>query len=203
MNSKLFLEYLPWLRVPDYYFEMKRGLDGWDEDNISNGIEWGKRVTTAIPRSASLLLQNAPAPIQSLFSDYSLKNLSFIGGITFWSEPTKLDQGWGFADISEVNIVVAPSGTVEAYGAHPIRGMPGAIDCLGVLAKDLESFLEALFCSQFNQSTFLRGSPDQNSIQYEKTVLVAKHCALIAGGFEYYDFWAGLLGLPPADAVPE
>lgn len=203
MNVKLFLAYLPWLRVPDYYYEMKRGLEGWDEENISNGIAWGKKDTTPIKRIAPLELLDAPVSIQLLFSESNLKNLIFIGGIAFWADPLKLEQGWGFADMSEVNLVVAPSGMVEAFDAHPIRDMPGALDCLGVLAKDLESFLEALFCAQFNQSTFLRGVPDENPIQYEKTVLVAKHCALIAGGYEYYDFWAGLLGLPPTDTVPE
>jgi len=149
------------------------------------------------------VLPEAPVPIQLLYSENNLKNLRFIGGLSFWADPIKFEEGWGFADLSEVNLVVASSGAVEAYNAHPIRGMPGSTDCLGVLAKDLESFLEALFCAQFNQITFLLGSPDKNTIQYEKTVLVAKHCALIAGGYEYYDFWAGLLGLPPTDTVPE
>lgn len=203
MNIKLFLEYLPWLRVPDYYYEMKRGTEGWDEENISNGIAWGKSNTTPLKRSSPLALLDAPEAIRMLYSEHDLRNQNFIGGVFFWSEPKPLEQGWGFADMSEVNLVVAPSGTVEAYNAHPIRGMPGATDCLGMLAKNLESFLEALFCAEFNQSTFLRGSPDENPIQYEKTVLVAKHCALIAGGYEYYDFWAGLLGLPPVDTMPE
>ena len=122
---------------------------------------------------------------------------------SFWSEPKKLEQGWAFADMSEVNIVVAPSGRVEAYNAHPIRGMPGATDCLGVLAKDLESYLEALFYAQFNATHFISGFPDEDPILYQKTVLVAKHCALMAGGYEYYDFWAGILGLPFSETVPE
>jgi hypothetical protein len=195
MDAELFLEYLPWLRQPKYLSKML-GLS-------SNYDEWLVKDTTPVRRVHAIKLVDAPTSIQVLFSENSLENLRFINGISFWSEPKQLDQGWGFADMSEVNLVVAPSGLVEAYNAHPIRDMPGATDCLGVLAKDLESFLEALFCAQFNQSTFLRGSPDENPIQHEKTVLVAKHCALIAGGYEYYDFWAGLLGLPPTETVPE
>lgn len=202
MNIKLFLEYLPWLRVPEYYYEMKRSQEGWDEENISNSIAWGKRDTTPLKRKSALLLVGAPESVRNLYSEHDLRNQNFIGGMSFWSEPKQLEQGWGFADMSEVNLVVAPSGRIQAYAAHPIRGMPGAADCLGVLAKDLESFLEALFCTQFNQTHFLRGSPEDSDEQYEKTVLVAKHCALIAGGYEYYDFWAGLLGLPPTDTVP-
>jgi hypothetical protein len=203
MDVKLFLEYLPWLRKPDYYYEMKRGIEGWDEENISNGIAWGQRNTTPIKRSSLLALLDAPAPIQLLYSAHDLRNQNFVGGTFFWSEPKKLDQGWGFADMSEVNLVVAPLGQVEAYAAHPIRGMPGATDCLGILAKDLESYLEALFCAGFNKTHFISGFPNENPILFEKTVLVAKHCALIAGGYEYYDFWAGLLGLPPTETVPD
>lgn len=203
MDIKLFLEYLPWLRKPDYYYEMKRGQEGWDEENISNGIAWGKKNTTPVKRSASLALLEAPVSIRMLYSEHDLRNQNFIGGTFFWSEPKKLEQGWGFADMSEVNLVVAPSGQIEAYAAHPIRGMPGATDRLGVLAKDLESYLEALLCAGFNKTHFISGFPDEDPILLKKTVLVAKHCSLIAGGYEYYDFWAGLLGLPPRDTLPE
>jgi hypothetical protein len=203
MDIKLFLEYLPWLRKPDYYYEMKRGIEGWDEENISGAIRRENKDATPIKRKTPLVLPDAPAPIQMLYSEHDLRNQNFIGGTFFWSEPKKLDQGWGFADMSEVNIVVAPSGQVEAYAAHPIRGMPGATDCLGILAKDLESYLEALFCAGFNKTHFISGFPDENPILLEKTVLVAKHCALIAGGYEYYDFWAGLLGLPPTETIPD
>lgn len=203
MDTKLFLEYLPWLRKPDYYYEMKRGQEGWDEENISNGIAWGKKDTTPLKRDMPLALLDAPESVRTLYSEHDLKNLNFIGPTYFWSEPKKLEQAWGFADMSEVNLVVAPSGKIEAYAAHPIRDMPDATDCLGVLAKDLESYLEALLCAGFNKTHFISGFPDENPILLEKTVLVAKHCALIAGGYEYYDFWAGLLGLPPTDTVPE
>jgi hypothetical protein len=81
--------------------------------------------------------------------------------------------------------------------------MPGATDCLGVLANDLESYLEAMLHGQMNATHFISGFPDEDPILFEKTVLVAKHCALIAGGYEYYDFWAGILGLPPTEDVPE
>ena len=193
MDAKLFLEYLPWLRQPTYLSKML-GLS-------ANYDEWLIKDTTPVRRTNPIKLLDAPTSIQMLFAENSLENLHFINGISFWSEPKPLEQGWGFADMSEVNLVVAPSGTVEAYNAHPIRGMPGATNCLDVLAKDLESFLEALFCAQFNQSTFLRGSPDENSIQYEKTVLVAKHCALIAGGYEYYGFWAGWFGVAVENGI--
>jgi hypothetical protein len=195
MDTQLFLEYLPWLRQPKYLSKIL-GLS-------SNYDEWLVKDTTPVRRVNAIKLPDAPTSLQVLFAENSLENLRFINGISFWSEPKKLEQGWGFADMSEVNLVVAPSGKIEAYNAHPIRGMPGATDCLSVLAKDLECYLEALFYAQFNQSHFLRGFPDQDPVQYEKTVLVAKFCALIAGGDDYYNFWAGLLGLPPTDTAPE
>ena len=195
MDIKLFLEYLPWLREPKY-LSMMLGLS---PDYYESGI----KGTTPIKRKETLEFLDAPPSIQVLYSENDLRNLNFIGGTFFWSEPKKLDQGWGFADMSEVNLVVAPSGQVEAYAAHPIRGMPGATDCLGILAKDLESYLEALFCAGFNKTHFISGFPDENPTLLEKTVLVAKHCTLIAGGYEYYDFWAGLLGLPPTETIPD
>ena len=164
MDAKLFLEYLPWLRQPTYLSKML-GLS-------ANYDEWLIKDTTPVRRTNPIKLLDAPTSIQMLFAENSLENLHFINGISFWSEPKPLEQGWGFADMSEVNLVVAPSGTVEAYNAHPIRGMPGATNCLDVLAKDLESFLEALFCAQFNQSTFLRGSPDKNSSSMKKQCLL-------------------------------
>lgn len=203
MDAKLFLAYLPWLQKPNYYYEMKRSIEGWDEENISNGIAWGKLNATPLERSTPLGLLEAPESIRKLYSEHDLSNQNFIGGTSFWADPRKLDQGWGFADMSEVNLVVVPSGAVEAYTAHPIRGMLGATDCLGVLSKNLESYLEALFCAGFNKTHLISGFPEEDLILFEKTVLVAKHCALIAGGYEYYDFWAGLLGLPPTDTVPE
>ncbi|WP_310611365.1 hypothetical protein [Limnohabitans sp.] len=195
MDVQLFLEYLPWLRSPKY-FSTKLGLS-------SNYDDWLVKDTTPIKRAVPLILNDAPESVQKLYSENDLKNLNFIGGTFFWSEPKKLEQGWGFADMSEVNLVVAPSGCIEAYAAHPIRGMPGATDCLGVLAKDLESYLEALLCAGFNKTHFISGFPDEDSILFQKTVHVAKLCSLIAGGYEYYNFWAGLLGLPPTDTVPE
>jgi len=203
MDVKLFLAYLPWLQKPDYYYEMKRGIEGWDDENISNGIAWGRLKSKPLERSSPLGLLEAPVSIRNLYSEYDLGNQNFLGGTSFWAEPRKLDQGWGFADMSEVNLVVAPSGAVEAYNAYPILGMPGSTDCLGVLAKDLESYLEALFCAGFNKTHLISGFPDESPVLFEKTILVAKHCALIAGGYQYYDFWAGLLGLPPTDTVPE
>lgn len=202
MNIRLFLEYLPWLRRPDYYYQSKNEADGWDADEIAKAIAWSKKDTTPLKRASPLNFLGAPPSIQSLYAENNLSNVELLSTF-FWSEPKKLDQGWGFADMSEVNIVVAPSGRIEAYNAHPIRGMPGATDCLGALAKDLESYLEGLFYAQFNKTHFISGFPDENPVLYEKTVLVAKHCALIAGGYEYYDFWAGILGLPPSASVPE
>jgi hypothetical protein len=203
MDIKLFIQYLPWLRVPDYYYEMRRSIEGWDEENISGAILREKKDTIPLKRSRPLTLLDAPDSIRRLYSEYDLRNQNFVGGIFFWSEPKQTEQGWAFADMSEVNLVVAPSGIIEAYAAYPIRDMPGANDCLGTLARDLESFLEALFCAGFNKTHLISGFPDEDPILFEKTVLVAKHCSLIAGGYDYYDFWAGLLGLPPTDMVPE
>ena len=195
MDSKLFLEYLPWLREPAYRLE----LDGLSSGDYAKRVE---KITTPKLRSAAIQLPGVPIELQKLYFNHDLHNIELLSTF-FWSEPKRLEQGWGFADMSEVNIVVAPSGQIEAYNAHPIRGMPGATDCLGLLAKDLESYLEALFCGQLNKTHFIHGFPDEDPILFQKTVLVAKHCSLIAGGYEYYDFWAGLLGLPPTDTVPE
>jgi hypothetical protein len=202
MDVKLFIEYLPWLRKPKYYYTSKGGLDGWDKDEIEKALAWRIENTTPIKRAAVLSLPDAPAELQALFAEHDLSSIDMLW-TTFWSEPKRLSEGWGFADMSETNIVVAPSGRIEAYNAHPIRGMPGATDCLGMLAEDLESYLEAMLYGQMNATHFISGDPNEDPILYQKTVLVAKHCALIAGGYEYYDFWAGVLGLPRTEKVPE
>lgn len=195
MDTKLFLEYLPWLREPAYRLE----LDGLSGGDYAKRIE---KITTPTLRNVAIELLGVPIELQNLYVNHDLHNIELLSTF-FWSEPKRLEQGWGFADMSEVNIVVSPAGRVEAYNAHPIRGMPGAIDCLGVLATDLESYLEALFYGQFNKTHFIPGFPDEDPSLFQKTVLVAKHCSLIAGGYEYYDFWAGLLGLPTTDEIPE
>ena len=196
MDAKLFLAYLPWLRAPEYkIFQL-----GLINTNYSKQLE---KDTTPLKRAEPIHLEDAPSNIQSLFSEYSLQNLRFLNGTNFWPEPQRLEQGWGFADMSEVNLVVAADGKVEAYWAHPIKDIPGSTDCICALANSLEGYLEALFCAQFNTDTFIRGFPDEDPIRFKKTILVAKQCALIAGGYEYYDFWAGLLGLPHTDTIPE
>lgn len=194
MNPKIFISYLPWLLEPHEKLESQNLLGDYEETC--------KKRKTPIRRTVEFTLPALPKELQELFGVHDLGNIHMLW-TSFWSEPKKLEQGWAFADMSEVNIVVAPSGRVEAYNAHPIRGMPGATDCLGVLAKDLESYLEALFYAQFNATHFISGFPDEDPILYQKTVLVAKHCALMAGGYEYYDFWAGILGLPFSETVPE
>jgi hypothetical protein len=194
MNTILFLEYLPWLREPKYKI-LGMGLSADYE-------KWALEETTPVLRDIELAIPDAPDSLQKLYANHDLRNIELLSTF-FWSEPKQLEQGWGFADMSEINIVVAPSSRIEAYNAHPIRGMPGATDCLGVLAVNLEAYLEALFYGQFNKTHFISGFPDESPTLYQKTVLVAKHCSLIAGGYEYYDFWAGLLGLPPTDTVPE
>ena len=161
------------------------------------------KLTSPIKRSSPLTWPDCPSNLQRLFADDDLRNLNFIGGTFFWSAPQKLEQGWGFADMSEVNLVVAADGKVEAYWAHPIKDIPGSTDCICALANSLEGYLEALFCAQFQRLVFIRGFPDEDPVRFKKTVLVAKQCALIAGGYEYYDFWAGLLGLPDTDTIPE
>ncbi|GAB1433977.1 hypothetical protein MASR2M32_01850 [Sphaerotilus sulfidivorans] len=203
MNANLFVEYLPWLRSPRYYYALKEIQEGWTKDDVEDALQYAVERTSPIERGNSSFSEDIPSELRDLYGGRSLEKISLIGGISFWSEPKKLNQGWGFADMSEVNFVVAPAGRIEAFAANPIRGMPGATDCLGVLAKDLGSCLEALLYAQLNRSHFLRGFPDENPILFERTVLVAKHCALIAGGYEYYDFWAGIMGLPPEKAEPQ
>jgi hypothetical protein len=201
MDIKLFPRYLPWLMLPEYWYTSKLNTPGWSEQDVREYIDRHKSQFNLRQKSTQPNLQDAPSNLQDLFSEYDLSKLNMMWTF-FWDAPKKIEQGWGFADMSEVNIVVAQSGRVEAYAAHPIRDMPGATDCLGILAKDLESYLEALFYAQFNKIHFISGFPDEDPILLKKTVLVAKLCALIAGGDEYYEFWAGLLGLPPSTAVP-
>jgi len=202
MDPILFAEYRPWLKKPSYYYTSKSEKKEWSDSEVADVLA-GQETDYAVPtRKVAVNLDDAPRQLQRLFSGYDLSKVCMLW-TNFWSEPRQLEQGWGFADMSEVNIVIAPSGRIEAYNAYPIRDMPGQTDCLGVLAKDLESYLEALFYGQFNATHFIPGFPDEDPILLEKTVLVAKHCALIAGGYEYYDFWAGLLGLPPTEKVPE
>lgn len=200
MDAKLFVEFLPWLRAPRYYYELKESQEGWTNSDVEDAFQYAIERTSPIAKGNSNFPEDIPSGLRDLYNGHSLERVSLIGGIVFLSEPEKLAQGWGFANMSEVNLVVAPTGRVEAFAAYPIRNMPGATDCIGVLAKDLESYLEALFYAQFNRSHFLRGFPDESPIVLEKTILVAKHCTLIAGGYEYYDFWAGILGLPPDNA---
>ncbi len=194
MDVKLFLEYLPWLREPHGKLEASGLLGDYEKTNIKR--------TTPSKRLQRFNPPELPQSLGELYADYNLESLHMLW-TSFWAEPKQLEQGWGFADMSEVNIVVAPSGKIEAYQAHPVRGMPGATDCLGVLAKDLESYLEALFYAQFNKVHFISGFPDEDPILYKKTVLVAKHCALIAGGEEYYPIWASIIGLPPTDTAAQ
>jgi len=202
MDVKFFPRYLPWLQEPECAFTSKLGIAGWTEQDVKEGLERQKAKFNLAPRTGTPQLQDAPSNLQNLFSEFDLSRLNMMWTF-FWDAPKKMEQGWGFADMSEVNIVVAPSGQIEAYNAHPIRGMPGANDHLGVLAKDLESYLEALFYAQFNKIHFISGFPDEDPILLKKTVLVAKFCALTAGGDEYYPFWSRLLGLPPSQKAPE
>ncbi|WP_130466397.1 hypothetical protein [Corticibacter populi] len=159
--------------------------------------------TTPTQRESLLSLAGLPEPLQLLFEDYDLSPIHMLW-TSFWSEPKKLAEGWGFADMSEVNIIMAPEGQIEAYNAHPIRAIHGASHFLGCLAKDLESYLEALLYGAFNAHHFISGDPEGGDpVLREKTILVAKNCALMAGGYEYYDFWAETLGLAPSEYVPE
>jgi hypothetical protein len=200
MDIKLFPRYLPWLLLPEFWYMSKLDTPGWSKEDVREYIERHKKQFNPPQKPTHPQLQDAPSNLQDLFSEFDLSKLNMMWTF-FWDAPKKMEQGWGFADMSEVNIVVAPSGRVEAYAAHPIRGMPGSTDRLGLLAQDLESYLEALFYAQFNKIHFISGFPDEDPILLKKTVLVAQFCALIAGGDEYYDFWAGLLGLPPSNTV--
>ncbi len=198
MDPKLFTEYLPWLKKPHFFYSSKLRGSNWIEENVDSAISRDNKEYGLHMNNRDIDLSQCPASLQRLYAEYDLRHVIMLW-TTFWPEPKKLDQGWGFADMSEVNIVVSASDQIEAYAAHPIRGMPGATDCLGVLAKNLELYLEALFCGAMNAHHFISGFPDEDPVLFEKTTLVAKHCALIAGGDEYYPFWAGVLGLPPPD----
>jgi hypothetical protein len=184
MDIKLFPRYLPWLLLPEFWYMSKLDTPGWSKEDVREYIERHKKQFNPPQKPTHPQLQDAPSNLQDLFSEFDLSKLNMMWTF-FWDAPKKMEQGWGFADMSEVNIVVAPSGRVEAYAAHPIRGMPGSTDRLGLLAQDLESYLEALFYAQFNKIHFIAGFPDEDPILLKKTVLVAQFCALIAGGDEY------------------
>ena len=186
MDAKLFLAYLPWLREPDYSIE----LNGLDAGYAQTLMEY----TTPIPRLTPLRLANAPKQIQALYVDTDLSKIHMLW-TRFLIEPKLLPQGWHFAQMDETLIVMANgSGRVEAYEEHPIRAIYGESHFLGVLAKDVDSYLEALLCGALNVMHFSPGFADQPGVK-EKLEPIAKLCSAIAGGDEYYDFWAGLLGL--------
>jgi hypothetical protein len=190
MDPKLFLEYLPWLRKPDLLCR-RRGYEP----------EYPDAYTSPKPRAAPMDLTDAPAAVRELYADHDLTNVHMLW-TSFLKEPKRVQQGWHIAQMSETMIVVAEgTGRIEAYTQYPIPGMPGGADCLGLLARDLESYLEALLCGQMNKAHFAPGFPDEDPVLRAKTEHIARLCSLIAGGDEYYDFWAGVLGLPPPKPV--
>lgn len=189
MDVKLFLEYLPWLRKPRRYSELKNlGVD-YDEVLVCD--------TTPKPRTSPLDLSEAPDAIQALYGEFDLSSIHMLW-TSFHDKPKKVQEGWVFADMSETIIVMVPSGRIEAYNAHPIRAIHGDSQFLGALAKDMESYLEALLCGAMNKEHFSPGFADEDPFVKAKLEPIAQLCTVIAGGEEYYDFWAGLLGLPPA-----
>lgn len=185
MNVKLFFEYLPWLKMPDYYGVLKGLGDDFPEDE--------KRRTTPLIRKKVLDLSQAPVQIQNLYAEYDLSNIHMLW-TSFLPEPNQVKEGWHFAQMSEAMIVMTPQGRIEAYNEHPIRAIHGDSQFLGDLAKDMESYLEALLCGAMTKMHFAPGFADQPGVK-EKLEPLAKLCAAIAGGDEYYDFWAGVLGL--------
>lgn len=185
MDVKLFFEYLPWLRKPERYSELK-GLDASYAESITHN-------TTPIPRTVPLNLLQAPIQVQTLYTDYDLSNIHMLW-TSFLPEPNQVKEGWHFAQMSEAMIVMTPQGRIEAYNEHPIRAIHGDSQFLGDLAKDMESYLEALLCGAMTGMHFVPGFADQPGVK-EKLEPLAKLCAAIAGGDEYYDFWAGVLGL--------
>lgn len=194
MYAKLFLDYLFLLRKPESFFLEKNGIDGWDKQQIADAISTQVKRTTPIIRDKSLDTKGMPDDLVRLYGNHDLGNIHMLW-TSFWSEPKKLKEGWGFADMSETNIVLVPDGRIEAYNAYPIRAIHGESQFQGALAQDLDSYLEAMLYGAMNTHHFISGFPDANPILFEKTVLVAKICALMAGGDEYYDFWAETLGL--------
>ena len=195
MEAKLFIQYLPWLREPKYAIK-NRGL------NADKYYEMELRDTTPIKRSVPLEIMDFPLELHDLFGEYDMSPIYMLW-TSFWEKPRRLIEGWGFADMSEVNIVLTPSGKIEAYNAYPIKEINGESQFLDCLADNLESYLGAMMYGQLNKSHFISGFPDEDPILYKKTELVARHCALIAGGDKYYEFWAGILGLPPDEEINE
>jgi len=174
---------------------------GWSDMDVAAAMADQLRSTTPKKRESALDLPQAPENLKRMYRDHELGELQMLWTY-FWDTPRELSEGWGFADMSETNIVLTPSGRVEAYNAHPIQALHGDSHFLGALAISLECFLEAMLFGQMSKTHFVPGFPDEDSLLHEKTVLIAKHCSLIAGGYEYYDFWAGILGLPPMEGIP-
>jgi hypothetical protein len=191
MDIKLFLESLPLLRHPAYYGV----LNGLGDDFV----KWEEKDTTPLNRASALDLSTAPAEIQTLYTEYDLSNIHMLW-TSFLSEPRQLKEGWCFADLGEALfdgvaagrvLVMTPQGRIEAYTEPLLRSMERWY--LGSVAKDMESYLEAILCAQMNKSHFASGFCDNPAVR-AKVEPIAKLCTVIAGGDEYHEFWSGLLG---------
>jgi hypothetical protein len=157
-------------------------------------LEWQIRDTTPSLRPEPLALDvDTPIEIIELFKNQDLSCVNMLW-TSFLEKPNRVLEGWHFATMSETMIVQTPLGSIEAYNLHPIFAIHGDSQFLGALAKDMESYLEALLCGAMIGKHFSPGFADEPGVK-EKLEPIAKLCSVIAGGDEYYDFWAGLLGL--------
>ncbi|KAA0889984.1 hypothetical protein [Pusillimonas sp. ANT_WB101] len=185
MNAKLFFSYLPWLRLPKEVI-LQRGLEeDYDEEQI---VE-----TSPFKRPQPLPLDGAPGEILELFQNYDLSRINMLWTI-FLPEPKKVLEGWQFATMSEARLVLVPSGRIEAYNDHPIKAIHGDSEYLGALAESMDAYLDAMICGAMIGKHFAPGFADDPGVK-EKLEPVVQLCTVLAGGPEYEDFWAGVLGL--------
>ncbi|TEA79591.1 hypothetical protein [Allopusillimonas ginsengisoli] len=89
------------------------------------------------------------------------------------------------------------SGRIEAFGDCSAEITDGDQCFAGPLAVSMEAYLEALFCGTLFRRHFATGFSDQPQTR-QKLEPVVQLCANLAGGKEYQNLWARILGLGPA-----
>ncbi|KAA0889985.1 hypothetical protein [Pusillimonas sp. ANT_WB101] len=185
MNAEKFLSYLPWLRLPKEVISQKELDEEFDHQQIIS--------TTPINRSELLFLDNAPDDISALFRSYDLSTINMLW-TTFLSEPTKIPEGWHFANMPRARIVRVPSGRIESYFYHPDKALNAEAKFLDAIAKNMDAYLEALICGAMARRHVVQGFSEKPDIQ-EKLEPVAQLCTVLAGGDEYKEFWFDVIGV--------
>lgn len=185
MNAKRFFSYLHLLCLPKEVVSQK-GLG-----NEFHGQQLAR--TDIFRRTTPLVLDDAPEDIQALFRDYDLSFLNMLW-TTFLPEPTKVPEGWHFANILLNRVVRVPCGRIEAFNDRSLETTEGDHQFTGTLAVSMDAYLDALFCGALFRKHFATGFADQPTTR-QKLEPVAQLCTVFAGGAQYEEFWAGVLGL--------